>query len=197
MPPLDFSLLLDPGHWFNGNPGSASAWYWIPALIFLAAAGGGLYGYSYLRSRRFATHSLHARMAEVAGIAAVSFGLWGLFLLLMRFWNVGLLSARILLYLTLLAGLGLIGYAVYWYRKQYSAKLTAYLREEEHKRFLPTPKAGRPKPKPAIANGAIKKPGAGQQDGKPAHHGGKRHPQGKGQSKKQPGAPGGPAAGKK
>ena len=197
MPPLDLSLLLNPSNWFNGNPGSASGWYWIPAIIFLAATAGGFYSYFYLRDRRFAAHGLHARLAEVAGIAAISFGLWGLFLLLMRFWDVGLLSARILLYLTLLAGVGMAGYAIYWYSKVYPARLHAHLREEERKRFLPTPKAGRPKPKPATVNGAAKQPAAGRPGGKPAAHAGKNKPTPKASVKKQPPAAGGPAGGKK
>lgn len=188
MPPLDLSLLLNPGHWFNGNPGSASGWYWIPAVIFLATTIGGFYSYYYLRDHRFAGHALHARMAEVVGIAAISFGLWGLFLLLLRFLGVGLISARIVLYLTLLAGLGMIGYAIYWYSKKYPTRLRAHLREEERKRFLPTPKAGRPKPKPATANGNAKKPAA------PA---GKTKPAPSVPVKKQSPAAGGPAGTKK
>ena len=197
MPPLDLSLLLNPGHWFDGNPGSASGWYWIPAFLFFAAVAAGLYSYYYLRGRRFTTHALHARMAEVAGIAAISFGLWGLFLLLMRFLGVGLLSARILVYLTLLAGIGMIGYAIYWYSKKYPAKLHAHLREEERKRFLPTPKAGRPKPKPSTGSNAVKKPGADRPGDKPATHAGKNQRAAKGPVKKQPTVAGSPAAGKK
>jgi hypothetical protein len=197
MPPLDLSLLLNPGHWFDGNPGSASGWYWIPAFIFLAAVAAGFYSYFYLKDRRFATRQLHARMAEVAGIAAISFGFWGLFLLLIRFLGVGLLSARLLLYLTLLAGVGMIGYAIYWYIKRYPAKLLAHLKEEDRKRYLPTPKAGRTKPRPAIAVGAAKKPAADRPGGKPAAHAGKNRPSSKGPGKKQPTAAGSPAAGKK
>jgi hypothetical protein len=197
MPSIDWSLLLDPGHWFDGNPGSASGWYWIPGLIFLAALGAGLYSYYYLRARRFASHSLHAHLAEVAGIAGISFGLWGLFLLLMRFWGVGLLSARILLYLTLLAGVGMIGYAIFRIRKDYPASLQAYTREEERKRFLPAPKAGRPKPKPAIANGAAKNPAAGRPGEKPVAHAGKHKPASKGPAHKKPQAAAVPAGGKK
>lgn len=190
MSPLDLSLLLNPAHWFDGNPGSASAWYWIPAVIFLVATVGGFYSYSYLRTHNFATHALHARMAEIVGIAAVSFGLWGLFLLLMRFLGVGLLSARIVLYLTLLAGVGMIGYAIYWYSKEYAGRLRAQLREEERKRFLPTPKAGRPKPKPATSNGSAKKPGTSQP-------GGKNKPAPKAPAKQQSPAASVPTAGKK
>ena len=106
MPPLDFSLLLNPAHWFDGNPGSASAWYWIPAVIFLALTVAGFYSYSYLRTGTIR----HPRAARPHGRGrrhrSLSFGLWGLFLLLMRFLGVGLLSARIVLYLTLLAGAG-------------------------------------------------------------------------------------------
>jgi hypothetical protein len=190
MPPLDLSLLLNPGHWFDGNPGSASGWYWIPAFIFLAVVAAGFYSYYYLKARRFATHALHARMAEVAGIAALSIGFLGLFLLLMRFLGIGLLSARLLLYLTLLAGVGMIGYAIFWYNKKHPAKLQAHLREEERKRFLPTPKAGRTKPKSATGNASSKKPGADRP-------GGKSHPATKGPAKKQPAATGSPATGKK
>jgi hypothetical protein len=197
MPSIDWSLLLNPGHWFDGNPGSASVWYWIPGLIFLAAVGAGLYSYYYLRTRRFAAHALHARMIEVVGIAAISYGLWGLFLLLMRFWGVGLLSARILLYLTLLAGLGLIGYALYWYRKEYPTRLRTHLREEERKRFLPTPKAGRPKPKPVPANNTVKKQTGNRAGGKPSGQAGKPKPGPNAAAKKQPPAAGSPAGGNK
>jgi hypothetical protein len=197
MPPLDLSLLLNPGHWFDGNPGSASGWYWIPALIFIAAIGAGFYSYYYLKARRFATHALHARMAEVAGIAGISFGFWGLFLLLIRFLGVGLLSARLLLYLTLLAGVGIVVYAIYWYVKKYPARLQAHLRDEERKRFLPTPKAGRPKPKPSTAGNAARKPGADRPGGKPPAHGGKSQPSAKGPAKKQAPAAGNATAGKK
>jgi hypothetical protein len=196
MPSIDWSLLLNPGHWFNGDPGSASIWYWIPGLIFLAALGAGLYSYYFLRTRRFATHALHARMAEVFGIAAISYGLWGLFLLLMRFWGIGLLSARILLYLTLAAGLGLIGYAIYWYRKNYAARLHTHMTEEVRKRFLPTPKASRPKPRPAMANGAAKNPGPGRAGGKPGTHGGKHKAALTAPGKQQPPSTGAPASGK-
>ncbi len=197
MPPLDFSLLLNPGHWFDGNPGSASAWYWIPAVIFLAATIAGFYGYSYLRTNRFATHALHARMAEVSGIAAISFGLWGLFLLLMRFLGVGLLSTRIVLYLTLLAGVGMVGYAIYWYSRHYAGRLRAQQREEERKRYLPTPKAGRPKPKPATANGSAKKGAVERAGGKPAGPASKDKPNPKASARPQAPAAGNPAAGKK
>jgi hypothetical protein len=197
MLPLDVSLLLNPGHWFDGNPGSASSWYWIPALVFLVSIAAGFYSYYYLRERRFAAHPLHARMADVAGIAAIAYGFWGLFLLLMRFLGVGLLSARLLLYLTLLAGLGMIGYAIYWYSKEYPARLRTHLREEERKRFLPTPKAGRPKPKQATGNAAGKKPAAGRPGGKPAAQTGKNRPAPTVTVKQQPAVPGGPAAGKK
>ena len=157
MPPLDLSLLLNPEHWFNGSPGPASAWYWILFAFFLVVAAAGGVIYWVLRPGRYAGNTLHARMAEVAGIAAVSYGLWGLFLLLVRALGIGLLSARLLMYLTLLAAVGLLAYAVYYQMKFYPLRLAAYNKEQERKRFLPTPKGSRPAPKPATLQAQAKK----------------------------------------
>jgi hypothetical protein len=143
MPPLDLSLLISPAHWLDGSPGSPSAWYWLLVVLFATLAVAGGISYSYLRPTRFRAHALHARLAEIAGMTAASLGLLGLFLLLMRFLNAPLLSARLLLYLTLLATLGSGGYGVYWYIRVYPGRLAAYRKEEERKRFLPQPKAAR------------------------------------------------------
>ena len=143
MPSLDLSLLLNPSHWMDGDPGAPSAWYWLLVVLFAALSVAGGVTYSYLRTGRFAGHGLHSRMAEVAGMAMASLGLWGLFLMLMRFLGIGLLSARILVYLTLLAGLGMAAYAIYFWLRRYPARLAAYVREEERKRYLPTPKSAR------------------------------------------------------
>lgn len=153
MPPLDPALWFSPTHWFDGNPGPASAWYWLLAALFTVVAVAGLVLYWYIRPRQHAGHTLHNRMAEVAGIASVSWALWGLFLLLVRFLGIGLLSARLLMYLTLLGGVGMAAYVGYYRYKLYPARLQAYEREEERKRFMPKPKAARPggaraKPKP-------------------------------------------------
>ena len=68
MPPLDLSGLLNPSHWFDGNPGSPSPYYLILVVFFvlMGVAGGG--SYYYLRPTRFRDHALHARLAEVVGM---------------------------------------------------------------------------------------------------------------------------------
>jgi len=145
MPALDLSLLFNPGHWFDVNPGAPSAYYWALVLAFVILAVAGGVSYWYLRTKRFGGHTLHARLAEVGGIAGLSVGLWALFLLLMRFLGVSVLSARVLLYVTILGVLGLGAYGVYYYLRLYPSRLAAYVREEERKRFLPTSKSkGRP-----------------------------------------------------
>ncbi len=158
MSPLDPSLWLNPAHWLDGNPGSPSPYYLILVVFFALLAVAGGVSYSYLRPGRFRDHALHARLAEVVGMVAASLGLWGLFLLLMRYLNVGILSARILLYLTLLAVLGFAGYLIYFYFKRYPAKLTEYVRGEERKRFLPKPKE-KGKPSQPAATAYVKKKG--------------------------------------
>ena len=77
MPSLDLSLLLNPSHWIDGDPGSASAWYWLLVVLFAALSVAGGVSYSYLRPGSFAGHALHARMAEVAGMAMPSWGCGG------------------------------------------------------------------------------------------------------------------------
>jgi hypothetical protein len=140
MSPLDLSQLFTPSHWFDGDPGSPSAYYLLLVIFFAALAVAGGVIYWYLRPRRFAANALHSRMAEVSGVAGVSLGLLGLFLLLMRYLTVTILSARLLLYLTLLAVLVLAGYAIYFYVKRYPAMLADQKRDEERKRFMPKPK---------------------------------------------------------
>lgn len=157
MPSLDLSRLLNPAHWMDGNPGAPSSWYWLLVVFFAALSVAGGITYSYLRPNRYAGHSLHFRMAEVVGMALASLGLWGLFLMLVRFLGIGFVSARILVYLTLLGAVALAIYAVYWRVRQYPARLTAYLRDEERKRYLPTPKAARANNKPLQGATAAKK----------------------------------------
>lgn len=155
MPPLRWELLLNPAHLFDGNPGPPSPYYWFLVAFFALLSVTGGISYSYLRPGRFKDHALHARIAEVVGMVSASLGLWGLFLLLMRFLNVGILSARILLYVTLLAALGLIGYFGYFYLRRYPVMLKDYLREEERRRYMPAPKKA--KSAPAVASLAKKK----------------------------------------
>ncbi len=151
MPPLDLSGLLNPSHWFDGNPGSPSPYYLILVVVFALLTVAGGVSYYYLRPGRFRDHALRARLAEVVGVVSISLGLWGLFLLFMRYLNVGILSARVLLYLTILVVLGLAGYFVYFYLRRYPSMLATYHREEEHKRFLPKPKEkGKAMPSAAV-----------------------------------------------
>jgi hypothetical protein len=152
MPPLDPAQWFNLEHWFDGNPGPPSAWYWLFLVFYVLVAVAGMVLYWYIRPRQYAGHTLHNRMAEVAGIASVSWAVWGMLLLGVRALGIGLLSARLLTLLTMLGGVGLAGYAAYFYYKLYPPRLETYRREEERKRFMPKPKAARPggasRPKP-------------------------------------------------
>lgn len=140
MTPLDLSLLFDLAHWFDGGPGFPSEYYYPVAALYLIGLAAGLFLYFAYARRKFREHRLKRRVSETASIWAIALALAGLLLLGLRFATVPYLSARVFLYVTIIASIGSLAYLVFYWYKLYPKRLTSYEARVLHARYASRPK---------------------------------------------------------
>ncbi len=128
--------LLDLGRWFTPFPGPPGPLYLVATGAFLiwTIASVGLYAG---RRRFFAGNGALIGMATRFGPYGIAIGVVGLFLLAMRYLDFPYLDARFLLYLTILAAIGYLGFLAYYLRRRYPARLAAVRAEELRRRYTP------------------------------------------------------------
>lgn len=151
MPPLDVPALLNPGHWFNPNPGPPSPYTVLAALLLVAGLAASVY-FAFIHVRgRYASHAYKAAVFGRFGQAFAGACAIGLVLVAARFAGIPFLSLRALLYLDFIAILALAGFAIYYFGRLYPVRLAAYDARVLRQRYLPRPgtgkgsKRGRPK----------------------------------------------------
>lgn len=141
MPPLD--QLFSADHLFNPEPGAPSAIYGVIGILYLLVLAVSVAGY-VARQQLFAGHRLKVKLAERVTTVGMIVGALGFILVVLRYFGVPVLSARIILYIVVLVSLLLVAYFVYYLLARYPARRAAYEAEELRRRYLP-----RPKPRPA------------------------------------------------
>lgn len=138
MSPNVFADLTNPRHWFNTEPGQPG-----PEFLVLLAFSFVVLVVAFVVNRRrrqlFAGDGLKMRIAGRASEIAMWISGVMLFLAIMRYGNVPYLATPILLYLTVLTGVGFIGYGIYYMTQRYPLKREAYLQQLERQRYLPAP----------------------------------------------------------
>ncbi|MCL5265694.1 MAG: hypothetical protein M1343_11005 [Chloroflexi bacterium] len=141
---MDLSRLLNGEHWFDPNPGSPSAIYFILAFLFAVILGAGIYFY-VSRQRLFKDHGLKLKLASQISTIGIALGFAGLALLVLRFLQVPYLSARALIYVVLLATLVAVVYYAYYFARVFPGQLATYDEQAMRRRYLakPAPAAGR------------------------------------------------------
>src|SRR5690242_11356072 len=133
MPEFNPSLLLSPDHWFDKNPGPLTVLYAVPAGILVVTFLFSLF--IYLRRRDiYAGHVLHIRLARILTTASMTISGIGILLLLARAVQMDWLSMRFLLYLDLLALIGLFAYFKFYYLAYRYPHDLAYFEKEERRR---------------------------------------------------------------
>ncbi|MBI2914386.1 MAG: hypothetical protein HYY08_00520 [Firmicutes bacterium] len=147
MPPL--AKLFDPGYLFDPSPaGPPSGWYEVLAIAFIviSLAVQGLYYYWARRS--FAQDVYHLRLARTVAMFVGAVSSVALILILARYLSLPFLSMRILLILTIVVGLVLAAYFVYYMVRVYPLKTAMAAREAIRQRYLPQQ---RPRPTPTAS----------------------------------------------
>ncbi len=110
--------LLSSGQLFDPNPGAPSPYYAVVGFIFAVVLGGSIS--LFLRREKLAAgKSELLRLMTRIAIAGMAVGGVGVVLTLARFLAIPVLSMRILLYLTIVAAVGLAIYLIYYTRRVY------------------------------------------------------------------------------
>lgn len=139
---------LSPAHWFTSatEPIQHPAYAVLAGMLVL-----GLVGAIYLRiasEQMFHGHRFKQRQVARGATASIWLCAAGLVVLLFRWQPVPFLSMRVWFYLWWLAAVALVAYAVYFYRRVYPERLSAYEDAERRRRYLPRPSAtARPRQK--------------------------------------------------
>ena len=128
------SKLLDLSRWFAPFPEPPGSIYLVAVVVF------GLWTIAsvllYVRRRQlFAGNGALIGMGTRFGPWAILIGGIGLFLLLMRYLGVPYISIRFLLYVTILAAIGYVGFLIYYLRRRYPGRLAAVRAEEQRRRY--------------------------------------------------------------
>ncbi len=139
---LQLQELLDLGHWFDAIPGQPSQIYLVAVIGFTVWTIASIYLY-YFRRKIFAGNGALIGMATRFGPYAIAIGLIGLFLLAMRYAGIPYISVRFLLYVTILAAIGYLGFLVYYLRRRYPARLAEVRAAELRRRYAPERKRGK------------------------------------------------------
>lgn len=139
---LQLGVLLDVGHWFDAFPGEPSQIYLVAVIAFTIWTIGSVYVY-YFRRKIFAGNGALIGMATRFGPYAIAIGLIGLFLLAMRYAGIPYISIRFLLYVTILAAVGYLGFLAYYLRCRYPARLAEVRAAEMRRRYAPERKRGK------------------------------------------------------
>ncbi len=134
--------LLDIGHLLDSFPGPPSPIYLVAAVVFLIWTSASLYVY-YFRRKVFAGNGALIGMATKFGPYAIAIGVIGLFLLAMRYLGIPYISVRFLLYLTMLAAIGYVGFLIYYLVRRYPSRLAEVRAAEIRRRYAPERKRGK------------------------------------------------------
>ncbi|HLH74918.1 MAG TPA: hypothetical protein VKX96_16650 [Chloroflexota bacterium] len=139
---MQFSKLLDVGRWFDAFPGPPGPLYLVAVAFFLIWTLASVYLY-FFRRKVFAGNGALIGMMTRFGGYAIAIGLVGLFLLAMRYAGIPYLSIRFLLYVTILAAIGYLGFIVYYLRMRYPARLAEVRAFEMRRRYSTERKRGK------------------------------------------------------
>jgi hypothetical protein len=139
---------LSPAHWFASatEPIQHPAYAVLAGLLVL-----GLVAAIYLRitsEHMFDGHRFKQRQVARGATAVIWVCAAGLLVLLFRWQPVPMLSMRVWFYLWWIGAAVLVAYGVYFYRRVYPERLSAYEDAERRRRYLPRPSsAARPRQK--------------------------------------------------
>ncbi|MFH1485441.1 MAG: hypothetical protein ABIH46_05155 [Chloroflexota bacterium] len=143
MEPLDLSLLFNLGHWFDGNPGFPSVYYYVIAGIYVIGLAASVYLYFVYAKGRFREHRFKRRMSGSVSTWAGVLALVALAFLGARYAGIPILSARIFLYLAIVASLGSLTYLLFYWFRLFPGELARYEDMVLRSRYSPKPK-GKP-----------------------------------------------------
>jgi hypothetical protein len=136
------SKLIDPSRWFQPFPEAPGALYIVVAVAFIIWTIASIL--VYMRRRQlFAGNGALIGIVTRFGPYAITIGAIGLFLLAMRYLGVPYISIRFLLYVTVLAAIGYLGFLVYYLRWRYPSRLAAVRAEELRRRYAASRKKRR------------------------------------------------------
>ena len=136
---MDFAKLLQVGRWLEPFPGSPSAIYLVAVAAFVVWTIACMVLYIG-RRRIFAGRGALIGMTKRLGGYAIAIGWVGLFFLAMRYLAVPYLDVRFLLYLTILAAIGYLGFIAYYVRRHYPTRVAEVKAHDLRRRYAPTPK---------------------------------------------------------
>jgi hypothetical protein len=113
--------------------------YHVSLLVIFAALGiAALVLYFYFSRRRYATHTLNARLTAILAGVLGAVSVVGLLFLLCAVFALPFLSMPIWPVVLIVALLGFGGYAIWYYLRRYPAKLADYERETVKQRYMPS-----------------------------------------------------------
>lgn len=131
---MDPSKLFDLSRWFAPFPEPPGPLYLVAAVVFVIWTIASIV--IYIRRRvLFAGNGALIGVVTRFGPYAITIGVTGLFLLIMRYAGIPYISIRFLLYLTILSAIGFIGFLVYYSQKRYPARVAAVRAEEIRRRY--------------------------------------------------------------
>jgi hypothetical protein len=120
--------------WFTPFPEQFSRLDLVAVVAFVLWTAVSIF--VYLRRRQlFAGNGALIGLTTRYGPYAITIGCVGLFLLLMRYLGVPYIDMRFLLYLTVLAAIGFLGFLAYYLRWRYPARLAAVRAEEQRRKY--------------------------------------------------------------
>lgn len=139
---FDLRKFVEVGRWFSPFPGPPGPLYLVLGLFFVVLVVGSILLYVF-RARIFAQKPVLKGMVTRFGWYPFWIGVTGLLLLAARYGQVPYFDMRILLYLTVLAALGFIGFIVYYLRARYPRRVAEWRAFELRRKYAPEPRRKR------------------------------------------------------
>jgi len=133
---VQLQQLLDLGRWFDPFPQAPSPIYLLATVVFFIWTVVSAYAY-YFRRKIFVGNGALIGIVTRFGPYALAIGVIGLFLLSMRYAGIPYLSIRFLLYVTILAAIGYVGFLAYYLIWRYPARVAEVRAAEIRRRYAP------------------------------------------------------------
>ena len=131
--------LLNPARLLANHPPSTHPFYVTLGVFFVLLLVGSLVAYA-LAPRLLRRHVIRVRYFRYLMTALAIVGGLGAFWVLCRMVGAPLFAYPLWLWVTLLSLVGVLGYALYYWRRRYPAKLSADEETMRRRRWMPTPR---------------------------------------------------------